>query len=362
MAEQFSRSEGEWNGIEYEGSADKFRTFLGRASTCRPIFTSQSSTSQTQSTQGSRMSVSSASSSGAGSSRQRVILLEDLPNILHSATQTSFHAALEDFVETPDGGAAPLVIIISDAGLRGEDGEERGARWKSRSKEAMDVRNVLPPNLLRSPYVTQIKCVDLCVPCVLPFTDDSMPSFNPIAATYMRTALKTMLDRHFASDSGVGTRPAKDVLDLIVESSNGDIRSAINALQFACTADQSSHKPGKGSKKAKGPSATVMLEAVTRREQSLALFHLLGKIMYNKRESHCSMYPRACSDSCIFVRHAGKGDPPAQSASAKDIRRDKEIDAGLKDPPPLPPHLKDHERKASRVDVEVCQSALRSSD
>ncbi|KAI1798450.1 P-loop containing nucleoside triphosphate hydrolase protein [Ganoderma leucocontextum] len=312
MAEQFSRSEGEWNGIEYEGSADKFRTFLGRASTCRPIFASQSSTPQTQSTQGSRISASSASSTSTGSSRQRVILLEDLPNILHSATQSSYHAALEDFVEAPDGGAAPLVLIISDAGLRGEDGEEGGARWKSRSKEAMDVRNVLPPTLLRSPYVTQI-------------------NFNPIATTYMRTALKAMLDRHFASFPAVGTRPTKDVLDLIVESSNGDIRSAINALQFACTADHSSHKPAKGSKKAKGPSATVMLEAVTRREQSLALFHLLGKIMYNKR----------------------KGDPPAQSASAKDIRRDKEIDAALKDPPPLPPHLKDYERKTSRVDVET---------
>lgn len=154
MTEQFSRSEGEWNGVEYEGSADKFKTFLGRASTCRPIFASHSSTSHTQSTQGSRTSASS------GSSRQRVVLLEDLPNILHSATQASFHAALEEFVEAPDGGAAPLVIIISDAGLRGEGTEEGGgARWKSRSKEAMDVRNVLPPTLLRSSYVTQIKCV-----------------------------------------------------------------------------------------------------------------------------------------------------------------------------------------------------------
>ena len=109
----------------------------------------------------------------------------------------------------------------------------------------------------------------------------SANSFNPIAATYMRTALKSMLDRHFHSKSAVGTRPSKDVLYLIVESSNGDIRSAINALQFACTADHSTHKPAlKGSKKGKGPSATVMLEAVTRREQSLALFHLLGKIMH----------------------------------------------------------------------------------
>ena len=116
---------------------------------------------------------------------------------------------------------------------------------------------------------------------------DKTPSFNPIAATYMRLALKSMLDRHFSSPSASGMRPTNDVLDVIVESSNGDIRSAIMALQFACTASQHPVKlpKGRGTKKnmkTRGPSATVMLEAITRREQSLALFHLLGKIMYNK--------------------------------------------------------------------------------
>ena len=161
MDEQFSRSDGDWNGVEYEGLVDKFRTFLTRASTCRPIFPSQTSASHTRSTQGSRTSQvqasSSSSSRGASSSRRKVILLEDLPNILHPATQSSFHAALDDFVRAPDGGVSPLVIIVSDAGLRGEDAEEGGARWRSRSKDAIDVRNVLPPHLLDSPYVTQIK-------------------------------------------------------------------------------------------------------------------------------------------------------------------------------------------------------------
>ena len=99
----------------------------------------------------------------------------------------------------------------------------------------------------------------------------------------MRSALKDLLDRHFSKRAAVGARPTKDVLELIVESSNGDIRSAIMALQFACNAEQPA-KPGRKNAKGKGPSAAVMLEAVTRREQSLALFHLLGKIMYNKRE------------------------------------------------------------------------------
>ena len=36
-------------------------------------------------------------------------------------------------------------------------------------------------------------------------------------------------------------------------------------------------------RKSGGRSAAVVLESVTRREQSLVLFHLLGKVLYNKR-------------------------------------------------------------------------------
>ena len=50
------------------------------------------------------------------------------------------------------------------------------------------------------------------------------------------------------------------------------------ALQFACIMEL----PGRKKKKDEAKS-TIILEAVTRREQSLALFHLLGKVMYNKR-------------------------------------------------------------------------------
>jgi cell cycle checkpoint protein len=49
----------------------------------------------------------------------------------------------------------------------------------------------------------------------------------------MRPALTNMLDKLFASPTS-GTRPSKGILDYIIESSNGDIRSAIMTLQFAC--------------------------------------------------------------------------------------------------------------------------------
>jgi cell cycle checkpoint protein len=59
-------------------------------------------------------------------------------------------------VDSPAAGA-PVVIIVSDAGVRGETGDERiaagGGGW---GKEVVDIRSVLPGTLLGSAYVTQI--------------------------------------------------------------------------------------------------------------------------------------------------------------------------------------------------------------
>lgn len=58
-------------------------------------------------------------------------------------------------------GVAPVVIIVSDAGVRGEVADERmsagggggGGAW---GKDVVDIRSVLPSGLLHSSYVTQI--------------------------------------------------------------------------------------------------------------------------------------------------------------------------------------------------------------
>ena len=55
----------------------------------------------------------------------------------------------------------------------------------------------------------------------------------------------------------------------------------------------------------------------------------------------------------MCVEYPGKGDPPSPSANAKDLKRERELDALLKDPARLPSHLQHHERRASRVDVDV---------
>jgi len=112
----------------------------------------------------------------------------------------------------------------------------------------------------------------------------------------MTKALTSIVSRHFASSKSKNSKqPTKDTIQLLVESSNGDIRSTIMALQFTCVIQLP-----KGNKKAEARTMWALffsiglmilyidsvnsLEAITRREQSLALFHMLGKVLYNKRK------------------------------------------------------------------------------
>lgn len=147
-------------GLDFgtESLFDKFQAFLTRAMTCNSIFSHRNTTQRHSESQ----------SSTQRSSKRQLILLEDLPNLLHQPTQVRFQAALRSLciptsnLSEPPG--PPIVIIVSDSGLRAEqpnddtwDGGSNGRRWDK--KEVLDIRNVLGPELLTSPYVTCIGCV-----------------------------------------------------------------------------------------------------------------------------------------------------------------------------------------------------------
>jgi cell cycle checkpoint protein len=110
--------------------------------------------------------------------------------------------------------------------------------------------------------------------------------FNPIAPTFLRAALQSLLKVHFSTTRTKRESPLKEVLDIIVESANGDIRSAIMGLQFACLVELPNDKRGKTKSLGGRGRAKVVLDAVTRREQSLALFHMMGKVLYNKSKHY----------------------------------------------------------------------------
>ncbi|KAH9989612.1 Rad17 cell cycle checkpoint protein-domain-containing protein [Russula vinacea] len=212
--------------------------------------------------------------------RRKLVLVEDLPNILHPAVRSRFHDALRAHVERA-WDVAPLVLVISDAGR----------------DLVIDIRTIVPPELSSTSLFTEIR-------------------FNPIAATLLASAVKrvTILTK---------VRPSPNTLHSILEGAGGDVRNAIMTLEFTCAHPKSRKQSGK--------STAGSIVSVTQKENALMLFHLMGKIMYNKR----------------------KGDPQSRSASAKDIARDRALDRSLEDPPPLPSWVAAEERRTSRVDVDM---------
>ncbi|KAI0056332.1 P-loop containing nucleoside triphosphate hydrolase protein, partial [Artomyces pyxidatus] len=280
-----------------ESGMDKFEAFLARARAYRSVFAPAHTPART------------------------LVLLEDLPNILHAPTRARFHAALRAHAAA-GALAAPVVLVVSDAGVRGTHDPDMSAAGGSsaRREEVVDVR-VAVPDGLSAGVVTEI-------------------AFNPIAPTLLTPALKRLLER-----AGAAVPPG--VLAAVVDGAGGDVRCAVMGLEFAWARGRGRKGRGKG-----GESACVVfmccmhalladrhgraaLEAVTRRESGLVLFHLMGKVLYNKR----------------------KGDAPSAHLTVRDKAAERALDARLKDPPPLPPWLAHEERRTSRVDVDMLYAA-----
>lgn len=162
----FTDSSFDFNG-DYESAFSKFETFLNRAVSCRSVF--DIPTAGTSSV---------SSNSTERRSPRHIILLEDLPNILHQKIQDRFHASLRAFIESTSQSSSPIpiVIILSDATMRGDSRDELlanggagGYAWSREKNDILDIRTVLPRDLLIGPYVTQIayECLFSLLP--LPF-------------------------------------------------------------------------------------------------------------------------------------------------------------------------------------------------
>lgn len=265
-------------------------------------------------------SSSSSSFSTSNLNPRRVILLEDLPNLSHEKTYSNFQSILTNFLSTSNSIqnvnqlSPPIVIIISTSlpkfddetwlteGASGGGGNSDGnaASWKERKKSTRDLINVLDSNVRNHRGFAEI-------------------SFNPIAERYLKKGLKRILELEFdgkgTSSKGKGkgkekkVKPPLEIVEVLSKDSQGDIRNAINCLQFlsgmklkdqvggggSISKDRKRSRNGeiikktsKGKGKSKGDADlkkqySQLMSLISRRESSLALFHLIGKILYNKR-------------------------------------------------------------------------------
>ncbi|KAK4057443.1 RFC checkpoint protein Rad17 [Microbotryomycetes sp. JL221] len=216
--------------------------------------------------------------------RKRLILLEDLPNTSHYPTKLALRSAIMQYLKSPRV-TCPLVVIISEALSRPGVGPEADSATTGLSRDdSVDARSVLGIEVLQAPGCRTI-------------------SFNPIAPTIMKKALNKLLDKIYSTNGllSPGLRPSPVAIDVISSHSNGDIRSAVMSLQFLSSNPSFARQKGVtdlsigpgggvGKKRKKGDNGGVakdqfkqLLQYVSSREDSLFIFHALGKVLYSKR-------------------------------------------------------------------------------
>lgn len=130
-------------------------------------------------------------------SSKRIILVDDLPNTAHPVLRTSIHQTLLDYM-TSLRQVCPLVLIITTIPLHS---------FSSHASDVVTLRSFLPVTLI--PRITEM-------------------ALNPIAPTFMTKALNRILDR----ESTRFKTNRKAVIDKIVQEADGDLRWAVNTLQF----------------------------------------------------------------------------------------------------------------------------------
>ncbi|KAM8984320.1 cell cycle checkpoint protein RAD17 isoform 1-T1 [Ara ararauna] len=195
---------------------------------------------------------------------KKLILIEDIPNQFYREP-SSLHEILRRFVHM---SRCPLIFIISDS-------------FSGDSKQ----RLLFPVDILEELCITTISFKPVA-------TTNMMKVLNRIAAT--EASLKR--EKNFALD--------RTSLELLCRGCSGDIRSAINSLQFSSMKDYSLEREfwlkkersstvkceaapavSKVRKKSKADTSEDQeIQAIGGKDASIFLFHALGKIIYCKRE------------------------------------------------------------------------------
>ncbi|XP_025025952.1 LOW QUALITY PROTEIN: cell cycle checkpoint protein RAD17 [Python bivittatus] len=194
---------------------------------------------------------------------KRLILVEDMPNHFYH-NPSSLHDILRRFLRT---GRCPLVFIISDVFSAGSS-----------------QRSLFPKAIQE----------ELCIATI---------SFNPVAPTMMMKALSRVTTGEISTRREKVDVPDKALLELICSGCSGDIRSAINTLQFSSLKEWPSDKSLWSQRKKKSvlkcdTSSKIKkkklfnihsiqdqeIPAIGSKDASIFLFHALGKILYCKRE------------------------------------------------------------------------------
>ncbi|RKP05095.1 Rad17 cell cycle checkpoint protein-domain-containing protein [Thamnocephalis sphaerospora] len=191
-----------------------------------------------------------ASAASACHATRSVLLVEDMPSIAGNTALQTLERVLHRFL----CGLThrPAVLILPDVAIRRQADEVVEDRWGRDTSNLS--RSSMPPSIMAHRQCREIR-------------------FNPVAPTLLLKALRYILDREGIHARAL--RPCAEDLDAVVAASDGDVRAAVNLLQFRIAGTRAALPSG--------AATLAATAAVSQREDALSLFHGLGKILYNKR-------------------------------------------------------------------------------
>ncbi|KAI8368195.1 Rad17 cell cycle checkpoint protein-domain-containing protein [Radiomyces spectabilis] len=185
-------------------------------------------------------------------SRQKIILLDDIPDILNDTNKFRFQNLLQRSLRIKKRFL--LVLVISDAWMYTE------SKYSSNDQRLTSLRDLVPQQILQSEHCRLVQC-------------------NPIVKSQLVKVMDRILDAEFGKAKS--QIMSKNQVSEIAELSQGDIRCAINTLQFySLTVNRVSTVPSKRKK------TNDTRQNLLGRGAPLELFHALGKVLYCKRDRH----------------------------------------------------------------------------
>ncbi|KAG0201304.1 Cell cycle checkpoint protein rad17 [Mortierella sp. GBA30] len=258
---------------EYIPVMNAFQEFFSRAHRFSPLITTRDVTRQEQD-QGVSTTNYAAVGPSPTNTRKNIILIEDLPPVSAYSSRMIFQETISRFANSRASSSSVLVIIVSD--VFSKQSTELLFSSSSETRDpALTLRNLLPPTVLSRIDSGGKDCGRI-----------KQISFNPIAPTFVKKALRKMVEKEFRT--GGAHAPDSAELDQLIEIHDGDIRAVINALQFMCYISSA--------KRRRYREAALRLEeeqeglvdtenkTVQGQDSSLGLFHAVAKVLYNKRE------------------------------------------------------------------------------
>lgn len=236
------------DGLEYASKVDHFVDYVDRATKYAPLsFLRRSDASSSKPT----------TKDGVGD-RRVVLLIRDVPN----SDESGRARILEAMRTLARACRQPCAVILTEqedaSAVSGALERGRGELSTRELRAAMEQSGAMSLN------------------------------FNAVTTAAMTKALLRVCEAERFEVN-------KSQIDAIVMSSHGDVRSALSALEFWCCGSTRSAPSAPGAKpvaakRKRGepkevPSQDAMAKAhMSSRDQSLGLFHALGKFLYNKRE------------------------------------------------------------------------------